>query len=360
VRAIIGLGSNIDPTRNIRLAARLLGRCEGWNLIAMSATYRSPAVGTDGPDFLNSAVLVETELGRDEMRDRLRGIEARIGRVRSDDRFAPREIDLDIVAFEDGSYFDPDLAEFPHVAVPAADLAPNWEYEPGEVTFQQLVETLDREGLERMTSDIIPMGQSRHYAAEESMEATNGEVYDAEYEESVRGQLVALGEDVEREGLLRTPLRVAKAMDFLTSGYTTSVEEVVNNAIFEVESDEMVLVKDVEYYSLCEHHMLPFFGKAHIAYLPNKKIIGLSKIARILDVFARRLQVQERLANQVADALEEVLDPLGVAVVMEGSHFCMMMRGVQKQGSSMITSAMRGGFKNNPSTRAELMELIKG
>jgi GTP cyclohydrolase I len=190
-----------------------------------------------------------------------------------------------------------------------------------------------------MTSDIIPMDHSRHYAAEERMEATNGEAYDAEVEESVRGQLVSLGEDVEREGLVRTPLRVAKAMDFLTSGYTTSVEEVVNNAIFEVESDEMVLVKDVEYYSLCEHHMLPFFGKAHIAYLPNKKIIGLSKIARILDVFARRLQVQERL--------------------MEGSHFCMMMRGVQKQGSSMITSAMRGGFKNNPSTRAELMELIK-
>jgi GTP cyclohydrolase I len=360
VRAIIGLGSNIDPARNIRLATRLLGRCEGWELISVSPTYHSVAVGTDGPDFINAAVLVETGLDRDAMRDRLRGIEERMGRVRTEDKFAPRPIDLDVVAFEDGSFVDADLADHAHVAIPAADLAPNWEYEAGGRTFQQLVDALDREGLERMTSDIIPMDHSRHYAAEESMEATNGEVYDAEYEESVRGQLVALGEDVEREGLLRTPIRVAKAMDFLTSGYTTSVEEVVNNAIFEVESDEMVLVKDVEYYSLCEHHMLPFFGKAHIAYLPNKKIIGLSKIARILDVFARRLQVQERLANQVADALEEVLDPLGVAVVMEGSHFCMMMRGVQKQGSSMVTSAMRGGFKNNPSTRAELMELIKG
>jgi GTP cyclohydrolase I len=360
VRAIIGIGSNIEPRQNVRLAARLLGRCEGWHLISVSPAYRSAAVGTDGPDFHNAAVLVETELDRDQMRTRLRAIEERMGRVRTADKFAPRPIDLDVVAFEDGSFIDPDLAEHAHVAVPVADLAPNWEYSPTGTTFQDLAQAFDREGLEPMSSELIPMDRTRHYAAESSMEADNGEVYDAEYEETVRGQLLALGEDPDREGLARTPLRVAKAMDFLTSGYTTSVEEVVNNAIFEVESDEMVLVKDVEYYSLCEHHMLPFFGKAHIAYLPNKKIIGLSKIARILDVFARRLQVQERLANQVADALEEVLEPLGVAVVMEGSHFCMMMRGVQKQGSSMVTSAMRGGFKNNPSTRSELMELIKG
>ena len=132
------------------------------------------------------------------------------------------------------------------------------------------------------------------------------------------------------------------------------------NLINETDADEMVIVKDIEFYSLCEHHMLPFFGKAHVAYLPNQRIIGLSKMARIVDLFARRLQVQERLTNQVADAIEQVLDPQGVAVVMEGSHFCMMMRGVQKQGSSMVTSAMRGGFKTNHSTRAEFMELIKG
>jgi GTP cyclohydrolase I len=171
--------------------------------------------------------------------------------------------------------------------------------------------------------------------------------------------LVQIGEDPEREGLARTPLRVAKAMDFLTSGYTTSIDEVLNGAIFESDADEMVVVKDIEFYSMCEHHMLPFFGKAAVAYLPNKNIIGLSKIARIVDMFARRLQVQERLTNQVADAIEEVLDPHGVAVVMQGSHFCMMMRGVQKQGSSMVTSAMRGGFKSNSSTRSEFMELIK-
>ncbi|WKZ83779.1 MAG: GTP cyclohydrolase I FolE [Acidimicrobiia bacterium] len=191
------------------------------------------------------------------------------------------------------------------------------------------------------------------------MEATSNEVYDPEMEEIVGRMLIQLGEDPEREGLVRTPLRVAKAMDFLTSGYVGSLEEVVNNAIFESDSDEMVLVKDVEFYSLCEHHMLPFFGRAHVAYMPNKRIIGLSKIARIVDLFARRLQVQERLTNQVADAIEEVLDPHGVAVVMEGSHFCMMMRGVQKQGSSMVTSAMRGGFKTNPLSRSEFMGLIK-
>ncbi|HEX5630071.1 MAG TPA: GTP cyclohydrolase I FolE, partial [Acidimicrobiia bacterium] len=184
------------------------------------------------------------------------------------------------------------------------------------------------------------------------MEAAVDEVYDPALETTVREMLVQLGEDPAREGLMRTPLRVAKAMSFLTSGYLGSLDEVVNNAIFESDTDEMVVVKDVEFYSLCEHHMLPFFGKAHVAYLPNKRIIGLSKIARIVDLYARRFQVQERLTNQVADAIETVLGPHGVAVVMEGSHFCMMMRGVQKQGSSMITSAMRGGFRSNASTRS--------
>ncbi|MFH2071419.1 MAG: GTP cyclohydrolase I FolE [Actinomycetota bacterium] len=189
-------------------------------------------------------------------------------------------------------------------------------------------------------------------------EVTPNEVYDADYERTVRAQLIELGEDPEREGLLRTPLRVAKAMDFLTSGYTGSLEQVVNNAVFEADTDEMVLVRDIEFYSLCEHHMLPFFGRAHVAYVPDRHIIGLSKIARIVDLFARRLQVQERLTSQVADAVAEVLDPHGVGVVMEGSHFCMMMRGVQKQGSSMITSAMRGSFKDNTRTRSEFLDLI--
>ncbi len=169
----------------------------------------------------------------------------------------------------------------------------------------------------------------------------------------------SIHEDPKREGLQDTPKRYARSMQFLTSGYQTSVKEVVGRGIFSAESSEMVIVKDIELYSLCEHHMLPFFGKAHVAYIPNKKIIGLSKIPRILDVYARRLQVQERLTAQVADALMKLLDPIGVAVVIEAAHFCMMMRGVEKQNSKTITSAMRGDFYDNSTTRKEFLQLIK-
>ncbi len=366
-RAVISLGSNVDPEQNIRLAVRLLDRCDGWSVRAVSPSYAGRAVGTDGPDFHNAAALVVTDLEPSELKTRLRAIEERMGRIRTEDKFAPRQIDLDVVLYEgfegevDGTAIpDPGLETYSYLAVPAADLAPEWEYRTGGSTLRALAESMDREGLELMSSELAPMDHTRRYALETSMEADNGEVYDSEMESNVKEMLLAVGEDPEREGLARTPLRVAKAMDFLTSGYTTSLDEAVNNAIFETDADEMVLVKDIEFYSLCEHHMLPFFGRAHVAYLPNKRIIGLSKVARIVDVFARRLQVQERLTNQVADAIEDVLDPHGVGVVMEGSHFCMMMRGVQKQGSSTVTSAMRGGFKSNHSTRSEFMELIKG
>jgi GTP cyclohydrolase I len=186
------------------------------------------------------------------------------------------------------------------------------------------------------------------------------EVYDREFEQLVRRMLERMGEQPEREGLQRTPFRVAKAMDFLTSGYKMTVQDVARNAIFEESCEEMVVVKDIEFYSLCEHHMLPFFGKAHVAYLPNNRLIGLSKIARIVDVFARRLQVQERLTNQVADAMIEILRPHGVGVVIEASHFCMMMRGVEKQSSLTVTSAMRGTLKDNGRSRSELLGLIRG
>jgi GTP cyclohydrolase I len=197
-----------------------------------------------------------------------------------------------------------------------------------------------------------------HYA--ETFDArSEDEVYDPEKEGLIRKLLGSLGEDPDREGLRRTPLRVAKAIDFLTSGYHATVEEVVKGAIFTEECKEMVVVRGIEFYSLCEHHMLPFFGHAHVAYLPKGKVVGLSKVARVVDVFARRLQVQERLTNQVADALTEALDPHGVAVVMEASHTCMMMRGVQKQNSTTVTSAMRGTFEDDPRTRAEFMGFIR-
>ena len=176
----------------------------------------------------------------------------------------------------------------------------------------------------------------------------------------VHGILKALGENPEREGLKKTPERVAKAMQFLTQGYAMDPRDILTSALFEEEYNEMILVRDIEVYSLCEHHMLPFFGKAHVAYIPNGKIVGLSKLPRVVDVFARRLQVQERLTLQIRDAIEEVLAPLGVAVVIEATHLCMVMRGVQKQHSITTTSAMSGEFLENATTRAEFMRLING
>ena len=170
----------------------------------------------------------------------------------------------------------------------------------------------------------------------------------------------SLGEDVTREGLQKTPQRVERSLRFLTSGYGVSPADVVNDAIFATEDPEMIVVKGIEFYSLCEHHMLPFFGKAHIGYIPNDKILGLSKFARILDVYARRMQVQERMTAQVADALMQVLQPQGVAVVTEASHLCMMMRGVEKQGSTTRTSAMRGVFRSVERTRQEFLEHVSG
>jgi GTP cyclohydrolase I len=167
-----------------------------------------------------------------------------------------------------------------------------------------------------------------------------------------------IGENPQREGLLETPRRVADAYEFLTSGYNKKIEEVMNEALFNEKYDEMVLVKNIDFYSLCEHHMLPFYGKVHVAYIPDGKIIGLSKIPRIVDVFARRLQVQERMTRQIADTLEKYLQPKGVAVVSEAYHMCMMMRGVQKQNSSATASAVHGDFKDDPRTRAEFLNLI--
>jgi GTP cyclohydrolase IA len=167
-----------------------------------------------------------------------------------------------------------------------------------------------------------------------------------------------LGEDLGREGLLRTPERSERALRFLTSGYSANVEEIVNQALVEVEYDEMVIVRDIEFFSMCEHHLLPFFGKMHVAYLPNKKVIGLSKIPRLVDVFARRLQIQERLTQQVAEVIQNLVKPRGVAVVCEARHFCMMMRGVEKQHSGAITSAMLGAFRSQKETRDEFLSLI--
>jgi GTP cyclohydrolase I len=178
-------------------------------------------------------------------------------------------------------------------------------------------------------------------------------------EKLVEQLLKELGEDPDREGLRRSPERVAKAMEYLTSGYKKNVDEILNDALFVEEYDEMVVVKDIDMASLCEHHLLPFIGKAHIAYMPHKKIVGLSKIPRLVEMFSRRLQVQERLTTQIANTLNDALQPRGVAVVIEAVHLCMLMRGVEKQNSKAVTSAMLGAFRERPETRAEFMELIK-
>ena len=363
---IISAGSNIERERHIPEAIRLIRRNRRIDVHKVSRFFESESVGgpQDAPSFFNAAVWACTELDPEELRDALRQIEVVLGRERTGDPDEPRTIDLDLTCYQgvvkdfgEWELPDPQAATAPHVAIPIADVAPDWEHDVTGQTAYDIVTQLDVG--EEHVRPVRAITLSSPYQTRTPQDwDEEAEVYAPHLESLVRDQLLEIGEDPDRQGLLRTPLRVAKAMDFLTSGYSTSLDEVVNNAIFDAEgADEMVLVKGVEFYSMCEHHMLPFFGKATVAYLPNKQIIGLSKIARIVDLFARRLQVQERLTNQVADAVERILEPHGVAVTIEGKHLCMMMRGVQKQDSSMTTSAMRGTFKSDARTRAEFLDL---
>jgi GTP cyclohydrolase IA len=202
----------------------------------------------------------------------------------------------------------------------------------------------------------LVIAEPRTVAAASALQVGEPSAIDA-YAAMVRDQLALIGEDPSRDGLLKTPDRVARAMGFLTQGYAMTLEDAVGEALFEEEHENMVMVRDIELYSMCEHHMLPFFGKAHVAYIPHRRIVGLSKLPRIVDMFARRLQVQERLTEQVAKAIEEVLEPRGVGVVIEAYHMCMMMRGVEKQNSRTITSALRGVFREDAKTRDEFLRL---
>ena len=209
-------------------------------------------------------------------------------------------------------------------------------------------------------SPRIPTRPDRNSShGQESSVPVPSEVGQEEMMEAVRTLLLGVGEDPEREGLLKTPKRVAEALRFLTSGYTQSLEELLNGAIFDEGHNEMVLVRDISVFSMCEHHMLPFMGRVHVAYIPNQKVVGLSKLARISEMYSRRLQVQERLTRQIAEAVQTILEPKGVAVVMEASHMCMTMRGVQKPGAWTVTSAMLGVFQDEQKTREEFLNLIR-
>ena len=363
---VIVAGSNLDRERCMPEAIRRLRRHPDVAVRSVSTCFESPSVGgpPDAPDFFNAAIVATTHLDAEQLRGVLHTIEQGLGRVRTDDRDAPRTIDLDIAFYGDlvkdfdgWSVPDPNVLTQAHVAVPIAEVAPRWVHPATGQTTLEIAIAVASDPPEVTPNMAIRLNTPYSVRAVEDFDDVEN-VYAPRLEGLIREQLVEIGEDPDREGLLRTPLRVAKAMDFLTSGYTTSLEDVVNDAIFDAEgASEMVVVRDVEFYSMCEHHMLPFFGKATVAYLPKGKIIGLSKIARIVDVYARRLQVQERLTNQVADAMTDILDPHGVGVVFEGKHLCMMMRGVQKQDSNMVTSAMRGTFRSDARTRSEFLDL---
>jgi GTP cyclohydrolase I len=211
----------------------------------------------------------------------------------------------------------------------------------------------------KMDEMVLLNGEKNVNGNGHAVAAKAGSLAGASTQEIYAELLARLGEDPMRDGLLKTPERVEKSMDFLTQGYTQSVDEVLHDALFDVDYDEMVMVRDIEFYSICEHHMLPFFGKAHIAYIPNGKVVGLSKLPRIVDVFARRLQVQERLTTEISEAIEKAIHPQGVGVVIEAQHLCMMMRGVEKQSSLTVTSSLRGVFKTQTQTREEFLTLVK-
>ncbi len=205
----------------------------------------------------------------------------------------------------------------------------------------------------------VSVNSARSLEAAVKKEGDSNQPQTEQMMEAVKTLIAGLGEDPEREGLKRTPQRVVEAMQYLTQGYQESLEELVNGAIFDEGHNEMVLVRDIDVFSLCEHHMLPFMGKAHVAYIPNQKVVGLSKLARIVEMYARRLQVQERLTRQIAEAINTILEPQGVAVVLEATHMCMVMRGVQKPGSWTVTSAMLGVFQDDQKTREEFLNLIR-
>ncbi|MEB2308408.1 MAG: GTP cyclohydrolase I FolE [Candidatus Brocadiaceae bacterium] len=386
--AYIFIGSNIERETNYPLAVERLRRL--GTVLAVSPVYDTPALGNapNTPRFFNGAARLLTELTPHALRNALRAIESELGRVRTADKNAPRTIDLDLVLYDheiigDNELKIPDLKIFEcgFMARALADVNPDYIIPPDGPTLAELADRLctSRDnmytvpGISSQVRQFVQNALQTHATAPQ-LPACVTHAYDNDRSQTtmpdhtitsyaaqqhetsklksqraiaaaVRTILVNVGEDPTREGLRKTPERVARAYNELLSGYAVNPVSLVNGALFESIYDDMVVVKDIEFYSLCEHHMLPFFGKAHVAYIPDGKIIGLSKIPRIVEMYARRLQVQEKMTREIADFIQSLLSPRGVAVIVTGQHMCATMRGVNQTGSKMLTQTMYGAFQ---------------
>ena len=365
-------------------------------MLAVSSVWQSPpSDGSDQPDYLNAAILIRTAKSPAEIYTNvIAPIEQSLGRMRKADKFAPRTVDIDLAMYDDlvGEFCgrklpDPDILTQSYVALPLAEISPE-ELHPETGEPLQVIAGRLRDGAIRRREEILLLPalpaepRSDKFRPDPSvafMENTMPKmqtdpsefdifrddlsdrpnlVHEDAVESAVRSILEAIGEDAKREGLRQTPLRVARMFEEMTVGYNVDPVKLVNEAVFTVDYDQMVVVRDIDFASLCEHHLLPFLGKAHVAYIPNGKVIGLSKIPRIVEMYARRLQLQERMTQQIAAFLEETLHPRGVGVVVEALHLCMAIRGVKKANARMITSAVRGSFKENLNTRSEFFAHI--
>jgi GTP cyclohydrolase I len=400
--AYIFIGSNIERDKNLPDAVRRL-RALG-KVSAVSPVYDTPAQGGEGsaPRFYNAAVRLDTGLAPHALRNRLRHIEREMGRVRTGDPNAPRTIDLDLVLFgeamiDDGELQIPDPHIFewgfmaralahvnPDYVIPPdgptlAELACRVRGKPGEIweVPQQSAEARasarksvkeprsmsEHEGFNarRVGEDEwgrpMPEMDSHHAFGDAGVDTEKLPAREA-IADAVRTILVNVGEDPEREGLLKTPERVARAYEELLAGYEQDPVALINDAFFDTEYHDMVVVKDIEFFSMCEHHMLPFFGTVHVAYIPEGKVLGLSKIPRIVDMYARRLQLQEKMTHEIADFIQDLLNPRGVAVIVTGQHMCSMMRGVNKPDAKMVTQVMYGAFQD-PEMRDQLNDHLR-
>lgn len=380
--AYVFIGSNIGRDKNYLEALKRL-RALG-KLVAASPVYDTLALGeTDAPRFYNGAVWLKTDLAPHALRHALREIEHAMGRTRTADKNAPRVIDLDLVLYDEVTLDDeelrlpdPHIFERPFMARALAQVNPDYVIPPDGPTLVELAyrlrgnaadmpkvtqiseqaQALIHTPLQERTFMPEQAAFTSNYAENEwprTIAATDATAHQA-IADAVRTILLNVGEDPTREGLLKTPNRVARAYDELLSGYRLDPVALVNGALFDTDYRDMVVVKDIEFFSLCEHHILPFFGKAHVAYLPNGQVLGLSKIPRIVNMYARRLQLQEKMTQEIADCINALLNPRGVAVIVTGQHMCSMMRGVNKSEAKMMTQVMYGEFQNK-----EMREMLE-